>query len=70
MEAGGANMLMTFLEAQMGAFVGQTLTANNVNYKVFVKIHSGERARERVSKNQKKTPDDNREEGESIHWLP
>lgn len=34
MDASGANLLMTFLEAQMSAFVGRELTANNVSYKV------------------------------------
>ncbi|CAJ0606553.1 unnamed protein product [Cylicocyclus nassatus] len=33
-DASGANLLMTFLEAQMGAFVGKELSANNVTYKV------------------------------------
>ncbi|WKX93824.1 hypothetical protein Q1695_011245 [Nippostrongylus brasiliensis] len=33
-DASGANLLMTFLEAQMSAFVGKELTANNFKYKV------------------------------------
>ncbi|EPB79067.1 phosphoglucomutase domain protein [Ancylostoma ceylanicum] len=33
-DASGANLLMTFLEAQMAAFVGKELSANNVTYKV------------------------------------
>ncbi|VDO57540.1 unnamed protein product [Haemonchus placei] len=33
-DASGANLLMTFLEAQMAAFVGKELSANNVAYKV------------------------------------
>ncbi|KAK6049606.1 phosphoglucomutase/phosphomannomutase, alpha/beta/alpha domain III [Cooperia oncophora] len=33
-DASGANLLMTFLEAQMPAFVGRELSANNVTYKV------------------------------------
>ncbi|XGW12420.1 hypothetical protein V3C99_013265 [Haemonchus contortus] len=33
-DASGANLLMTFLEAQMAAFVGKELSANNVSYKV------------------------------------
>ncbi|KAJ1350974.1 hypothetical protein KIN20_006906 [Parelaphostrongylus tenuis] len=33
-DASGANLLMTFLESQMAAFVGKELIANNVSYKV------------------------------------
>ncbi|KHJ90486.1 phosphoglucomutase/phosphomannomutase, alpha/beta/alpha domain II [Oesophagostomum dentatum] len=33
-DASGANLLMTFLEAQLPAFVGKELSANNVSYKV------------------------------------
>ncbi|RCN45029.1 phosphoglucomutase/phosphomannomutase, alpha/beta/alpha domain II [Ancylostoma caninum] len=33
-DASGANLLMTFLEAQMAAFVDKELSANNVTYKV------------------------------------
>ncbi|CAI4233356.1 unnamed protein product [Auanema sp. JU1783] len=33
-DSAGANILMTFLEAQLPAFVGRPLSANNVTYKV------------------------------------
>ncbi|KAK6735443.1 hypothetical protein RB195_018575 [Necator americanus] len=35
-DASGANLLMTFLEAQMAAFLGKELSANDVTYKVKV----------------------------------
>ncbi|CAJ0585638.1 unnamed protein product, partial [Mesorhabditis spiculigera] len=35
-DAGGANLLMTFLEAQMGAFVGREMSANGISYKVAI----------------------------------
>lgn len=35
-DAAGANLLMTFLESQLGAFVGKELTANGQKYKVSV----------------------------------
>ncbi|TMS35875.1 hypothetical protein L596_003171 [Steinernema carpocapsae] len=33
-EAGGANVMMTFLESMLPTFVGKPLTANNITYKV------------------------------------
>lgn len=34
MDASGANLLMTFVESQMPAFIGQKFTANNVSFVV------------------------------------
>jgi len=33
-DAGGANLMVNFLEAQLAAFIGRTFSANNVNYKL------------------------------------
>ena len=33
-EAGGANLLMTFLEAQLTGYIGKDLTANGTTYRV------------------------------------